>query len=91
MSDYSARRYARNAQSTADDARREIRRLRDSFNGTTGKILEQLEALEKRLDAQQEQLDALEEAVVNPKSDAAEELARKHGAKPSSQMKFIQK
>lgn len=94
MTDYTARRYARSAQSTAEDAKREIRRLRDSFNDTTGKILKQLEALEERLDAQQTQLDALEQAVVNPKSDAAEELAKKHGANPSGateSLKFVKK
>ncbi len=64
---------AKNAERKADNALREIGEMRGMLTEAFGK-------LNGTLDAMMQRLDTLEEAIVNPKSEAAEKLAKKYGA-----------
>lgn len=56
---------AKNAEQKADKALREIGEMRGMLTEAFGKLMDRL--------------DTLEEAIVNPKSEAAEKLAKKYG------------
>lgn len=75
----SAERKARDAERKADDAMNTAKKARREIGEMRDEVTELKKLVQAFQDTVNARLDRMEKALVDPKSDEAEELAQKHG------------